>query len=329
MLKQPVGQKLHTNIAVVPYRHFKDGKEYKFEIACYRNKVQDYLNGAESDLAEVLQAQGIFTSVTNGEHAKLKDLKACFGSSDFTFCAKEILRGGQQRLTDKEREHTLESMHADVISQVSSSVMDASDGMPLTPSQIETALEALGFRVKPCPSKKRPEEHTKILAREAVKILEEKLPNRISRVNLKLRLKNSLPSDLDLSISQKIRRIEEDVIIAHPSVFKILKDAMGENALELLDSKVFEPIELNRAARLAAPPTKTVQPPSVLVTSGPECHSCGNLKFASTVDMRSHFRSTWHAFNQKRSVKKLAPLNKLEFDSLPESLKTSFQAVDE
>ena len=308
----------------------KDGKEYKFEIACYRNKVQDYLNGSETDLSEVLQAEGVFTSVANGELAKLKDLKECFGSSNFQTCAREILQHGQQRLTEKEREHTLESMYADVISQVCASVMDAATGMPLTPSQISSALDELMFRIKPCPVKKRPEEHTKLLSREAVRLLEEKLPHRVTRVNLKLRVRGlsreklaTLPSDKYLVVEEAADAI---VLITHPSLFKELKDLLGEAYLDLIDSKVFTPIKV--VQRPTTPPP-AVPAPVVHVSGGPECHVCAGLKFPSTVEMRAHFRSGWHAFNQKRSVKKLAPLSKLEFETLPEALKASFQAVDD
>lgn len=330
MLKQPVGQKLHTNIAVVPYKHMKDGKEYKFEIACYRNKVQDFLNGSETDLSEVLQAEGVFTSVANGELAKLKDLKECFGSSNFQVCAREILQHGQQRLTDKEREHTLESMHADVVSQVCASVMDASTGMPLTPNQINSALDELMFRIKPCPAKKRPEEHTKLLSREAVKLLEEKLPHRVARVNLKLRVRGLTKEKLASLGNDRILVFEEGtdstVLITHPSVFKELKDLLGEGAIDLIDSKVFTPI---KTVQRPTTPPPAIPAPVVHVSGGPECHVCNGLKFPSTVEMRSHFRSGWHAFNQKRAVKKLAPLSRLEFETLPEALKASFQAVDD
>ena len=50
MLKQPVGQKLLTNIAVVRLK--KQNK--KFELACYRNKVTDWRNKSENDVDQVL-----------------------------------------------------------------------------------------------------------------------------------------------------------------------------------------------------------------------------------------------------------------------------------
>lgn len=48
-----VGQKRLTNIAVVRLK--KNGK--RFEVACYKNKVQNWRQGVEADLDEVLQAR--------------------------------------------------------------------------------------------------------------------------------------------------------------------------------------------------------------------------------------------------------------------------------
>ena len=50
MIKQPVNQKLITNMAIVRLK--RQGK--KFEVACYRNKVTDWRNKAEDDINQVL-----------------------------------------------------------------------------------------------------------------------------------------------------------------------------------------------------------------------------------------------------------------------------------
>lgn len=61
-LKQPIGQKRLTNIAVVRLR--KCGK--CFEIACYKNKVLNWRSSIETDLDEVLQTTAIFSNVSKG-----------------------------------------------------------------------------------------------------------------------------------------------------------------------------------------------------------------------------------------------------------------------
>ena len=49
-LKQPVGQKLLTNVAVVKMK--LQGKV--FEVCCYPNKIQDWRNKSEDDITQVL-----------------------------------------------------------------------------------------------------------------------------------------------------------------------------------------------------------------------------------------------------------------------------------
>lgn len=74
MIKNPMNQKLLTNVAVVRLK--KAGK--KFELACYHNKVMNWRAKQESNLAEVLQIEKIFTDVEKGEFAKKKDIQDAF-----------------------------------------------------------------------------------------------------------------------------------------------------------------------------------------------------------------------------------------------------------
>jgi len=91
-VKQPVGQKRLTNIAVVRYKTHG----LRFEIACYKNKVFDWRQGSEQDLDEVLQTEQVFVNVSKGVMAKEKDLKKAFGKN-FTMeeVCKEILKKGR------------------------------------------------------------------------------------------------------------------------------------------------------------------------------------------------------------------------------------------
>ncbi|KAF4743954.1 hypothetical protein FOZ63_003890 [Perkinsus olseni] len=82
MINQPVGQKRLTNIAIVSMKKKCKKKEYKFEIACYPNKVVNSRQGIETDLDEVLQSEAVYTNVSRGDRALAKDLKACFGTAD-------------------------------------------------------------------------------------------------------------------------------------------------------------------------------------------------------------------------------------------------------
>ena len=89
-INTPTNQKLLTNIAIV--RMKKTGK--RFEIACYKNKVQSYRQGNEKDLDEVLQSETVFVNVSKGQVAKKEDLLKAFNSDDQLKVCKEILSKG-------------------------------------------------------------------------------------------------------------------------------------------------------------------------------------------------------------------------------------------
>lgn len=66
----------------------------RFEIACYKNKVQDWRSGAEADIDEVLQTTDVFTNVSKGQFAKKEDLAKAFGTSESEAICREILAKG-------------------------------------------------------------------------------------------------------------------------------------------------------------------------------------------------------------------------------------------
>ena len=71
MIKQPVTQKLFTNVSIVKLKLNKS----RFELACYPNKVQDYRDKKEKDIKEVLQTQEIFSNAIKGDLVPKKVLK--------------------------------------------------------------------------------------------------------------------------------------------------------------------------------------------------------------------------------------------------------------
>lgn len=74
MLKQPVGFKKLTNVALIK---LKKGKG-RFEVACYKNKALDFRNGLEEDIDQVLQIDEIYSNAVSGELANKNDLEAAF-----------------------------------------------------------------------------------------------------------------------------------------------------------------------------------------------------------------------------------------------------------
>jgi len=75
-----------TNVSIVRLK--KGGK--RFEIACYKNKVQEWRTGVETNLDDVLQIENVFVNVSKGEVAKAGDLQKAFGTAEISGIVKEV-----------------------------------------------------------------------------------------------------------------------------------------------------------------------------------------------------------------------------------------------
>ena len=140
-VKQPIGQKRLTNIAVVRYKTHG----IRFEVACYKNKVFDWRSGSETDLDEVLQTETIFTNVSKGIVAKEKELRKAFGkmmamNSTEEMC-KIILKKGELQVSDRERALQLDSRLRDVASIIVEKCVDSTTKRPFPHALIERALK--------------------------------------------------------------------------------------------------------------------------------------------------------------------------------------------
>ena len=60
------------------------------QIACYKNKVQEWRSGVETDIDDVLQISNVFMNVSKGELAKHQDLQKSFGTTDTNTIIKEV-----------------------------------------------------------------------------------------------------------------------------------------------------------------------------------------------------------------------------------------------
>ncbi|KAK0446468.1 Shwachman-Bodian-diamond syndrome protein-domain-containing protein [Desarmillaria tabescens] len=110
-IQQPSNQIKLTNVSVVKLK--KGGK--RFEIACYKNKVQEWRNGVETNLDDVLQISNVFVNVSKGEVAKHGDLKKCFGTTDIPDIVTEILKKGEMQVNEKERDHDLSALRKEIL----------------------------------------------------------------------------------------------------------------------------------------------------------------------------------------------------------------------
>ncbi|KZW02640.1 SBDS-domain-containing protein [Exidia glandulosa HHB12029] len=144
LVQQPSNQIKLTNVSIVRLK--KGGK--RFEIACYKNKVQEWRSGVETDLDDVLQIANVFMNVSKGEVAKSEDLSKAFGTSDIEAIVKEILKKGELQVGEKERAHELDNLWKEIAAQVAEKCVDPSTGRPYSVGIIEKAMREAGFSVE-------------------------------------------------------------------------------------------------------------------------------------------------------------------------------------
>ena len=179
-IHQAVGQVRLTNVAVVRLK--RGGK--KFEIACYKNKVMNWRSGVETDLSEVLQADGVYENVTRGNLAKKKDLLNIFGTSDSEKVCLQILKHGKLQVSSKERQVEIETMFKDIARIVTEKCINTHTKKPFTVSTIERAMkDTLHYAVKPS-------KNTKQQALIVIQQLKEHLP--IERAQMKIQFTLSI-----------------------------------------------------------------------------------------------------------------------------------------
>ena len=173
-MKNPANQVLHTNVAVVRLK--KGGK--KFELACYRNKIMNWRSKQETDIAEVLQIDRIFTSVSKGDVAKKADLLV-FGDLSEDQIIQEILNKGELQVSDLEREDHLENLKKDVANIIVRMCVNSKDGNQFPVSIILKAMAEAGCKLIPTQSAKKQ-------ALEFIRELQAVLP--IERAKMRLRV---------------------------------------------------------------------------------------------------------------------------------------------
>jgi len=173
-VKQPIGQKRLTNVAVVRVR--KHG--FRFEIACFKNKVLSWRSHVEKDIDEVLQTHTVFTNVSKGVLAKSKDLIQVFGTDDEDKVCLEILEKGELQVADRERESQLSNQFRDIATIVMAKTVNPETERPYTITMIERLMREVHFAVDP-------HRNSKQQALELIRELQSKYP--ITRARMKLR----------------------------------------------------------------------------------------------------------------------------------------------
>ncbi|KAG8834374.1 hypothetical protein FRC17_009049 [Serendipita sp. 399] len=229
-VNQPSNQIKLTNVAIVRLK--KGGK--RFEVACYKNKIQEWRNGVETDIDDVVQVNNVFINVSKGEVARSDDLKKAFGKASIEAIVREILQRGEIQIGEKEREHELSTLWKEIATLISEKCVDPDTDRPIPVGMIEKAMNEAGFSVKPGKS-------AKSQTSECIKLIQtnSKLPIRRARMRIKVIIPVAESSAVREKILGSADTVEEEVtgsndweatLLIDPAQYRILNDLIQQEA---------------------------------------------------------------------------------------------------
>ncbi|KAF5338444.1 hypothetical protein D9758_012230 [Tetrapyrgos nigripes] len=238
-IQQPSNQIKLTNVSVVRLK--KGGK--RFEVACYKNKVQEYRTGVETNLDDVLQISNVFVNVSKGEVAKHQDLQKCFGTTDRDDIVKEILKKGEVQVGEKEREHDLTSLRKEIATLVAEKCVDPDTQHPYPVGIIEKAMAEAGFSVQQ-------NKNAKSQVSQCIKQLQSdsKLPIQRARMRVRVTMPNTDGKRLREKVLEGAEKVEDDemgkdewevIMLIDPGQFRIInellqKECQGRGRIETM-----------------------------------------------------------------------------------------------
>ncbi|KAG8882809.1 hypothetical protein FRB97_007743 [Tulasnella sp. 331] len=223
-INQPSNQIKLTNVSIVRLK--KAGK--RFEIACYKNKVQDWRNGTETNLDDVCQTSNVFVNVSKGQVASSEDLKKAFGTVSADDIVREILKKGEIQLGEKEREHASSNTLKEIATLVAEKCVDPITQRPYPVGMIEKAMSEAGFSLKPGKT-------TKSQVLECIKLLQSNSTLPIQRARMRVRVTMPMKDgkrlkDAVLETAEKVEENDfagdewEAIMVIDPGQFKVLNE---------------------------------------------------------------------------------------------------------
>jgi len=197
------------------------------------DEVQEWRNGVETDLDDVLQINNVFTNVSKGEVAKHDDLTKAFGEMDTDDIVKEILKKGEVQIGETERNHELAKLWKEIATIISEKCVDPETQKPIPVGMIEKAMTEVGFSVKTTKT-------AKSQVTECIRLIQtnSKLP--IQRAKMRVRV--VLPTAPDQSLKETIFQsgdVEEEndgagewgaTLLIDPSQFRVINDLLQKQA---------------------------------------------------------------------------------------------------
>jgi len=234
-IQTPVNQKRFTNVVVV--RHKTAG--FKFEIACYPNKVEEWRRKVETDINEVVQSLNIFSNVQQGKFAQEEQLQKAYHTDERDNIIRVILEKGEIQISEKERKEETEKVFRDIATFIAEKCVHALTKEALPLGVVEKAMREIGVSV--LPNKPAKQQALKI-----IHMLQEKSSLPIERAKMQLQL--SVPTDkleeLKVKLGPLIHEMKSEssegtnsilVVLMEPSHFRevdqTVKDAGGRTEI--------------------------------------------------------------------------------------------------
>jgi ribosome maturation protein SDO1 len=221
MIKQPVGQKVFTNISIVK---LKLGKS-RFELACYPNKVQDYRDKKEKDINEVLQAKEIFTNAIKGDLVPKKVLKEVFPKMSYQDIIKLILDKGDIQTGEKEREEGISNIKRYISNIIVQTTYNTDNGLPFPQDMIMQALDDINFRYNE-------KENVKKQALKGIKELVKHKVLPIERKLMQIKISLKLEKNQELKDKNKLEEFNKKIL----NYMKEIEAEMIENETSNIDN---------------------------------------------------------------------------------------------
>ncbi|CAH0518372.1 unnamed protein product [Peronospora belbahrii] len=332
-ISQPVGKIVLTNVAVVRMR--KAGK--RFEIACYKNKVQNWRNGVEEDIDEVLQIDKVYENVSKGKFAKKSDWSKAFDVHSEEQVCRIILDRGELQVSEGERKALVENMYRDIATIVADKCVNPTSNRPYPYTVIERVMKEIHYAVIPNRSAKQQ-------ALELIKKLPEHIP--LARAKMKIQIitpksgvqaiKTELLKEGAEIVEQTGSETVRMVVLITPGSYRIVttlvqKYTAGQGSLEVIDlkshqegehtiddeiSQKTERLGLSSTPAASAPLSATATTAVTAAKNARPCSTCGGDFSADMSKYREHFRSEWHRYNLKRKSKKQPVISEEGFDKL-------------
>ncbi|KIY64508.1 Shwachman-Bodian-diamond syndrome protein [Cylindrobasidium torrendii FP15055 ss-10] len=238
-INQPSNQIKLTNVSIVRLK--KGGKRY--EVACYKNKVQEWRNGVEKNIDDVMQISNVFINVSKGEVAKTNDLKKSFGTTDIETIVDEILKKGEVQVNEKERDHDLSALRKEIVTLVAEKCVDPATQRPHPVGLIDKAMTEAGYSVKA-------NKTAKSQVTECIRILQTDSTLPLQRARMRIRV--TMPTQEAETLREKVLAVAETVesnesretdwevtMLIDPSQFRVIneliqKECKGKGRMETL-----------------------------------------------------------------------------------------------